>query len=155
TITLAAGHDYSLATDNGNVASGKILTIDGSALGAGDQFVFNGIDELDGSFDLIGGAGDDVLAGGDHEPDTGPAMVGTFDLSLGGNDSVSAGFDATNIVEFGSTFTAADHVGGNTGATGTLTVVLEGNYAGGNALVLNSSTLEHVDTIQLAAGHSY
>jgi Ca2+-binding RTX toxin-like protein len=155
TIILTSGHNYDLTTNEGNVAAGETLTIDASALGAGNQFVFNGIAERDGSFDLTGGAGDDVLAGGDHEPYTGPAMIDTFNLGQGGNDTVTAGYNATNVVTFGSTFTAADKVGGSTGAFGTLTVVLNGNYAGGNALVLNGSTLAYVDTVQLTSGHSY
>ena len=63
-INLASGHDYKLVTDDGNVAAGRTLTVDGSALSASDILIFNGIQETDGSFTIKGGAGDDTVQGG-------------------------------------------------------------------------------------------
>jgi Ca2+-binding RTX toxin-like protein len=64
TITAAAGFDYSITTDDGTVAQDGKLTVDASALGAGNSMVFNGAAETGGSFDLIGGAGRDHLTAG-------------------------------------------------------------------------------------------
>ncbi|HEY1630640.1 MAG TPA: hypothetical protein VGF56_04960 [Rhizomicrobium sp.] len=63
-ITVAAGHSYSLTTNDGNVASGASLTVDASALGSGNTLTFNGSAETDGSFVITGGAGNDTLQGG-------------------------------------------------------------------------------------------
>ncbi len=64
TLTFAAGHSYSITTNDGTVASSATLTADGSALGASDVLNFNGALESAGHFDLIGGAGGDHLTGG-------------------------------------------------------------------------------------------
>jgi Ca2+-binding RTX toxin-like protein len=64
TIELAAGHSYTLTLDDGNVAAGAHLTVDGQALGAADFLRFDGSAETDGRLVLFGGAGDDELRGG-------------------------------------------------------------------------------------------
>ncbi|CAN5438654.1 hypothetical protein BH10PSE6_BH10PSE6_24720 [soil metagenome] len=64
TIQLLAGHSYMLDMNDGNVAAGETLKVDGHLLSVADFLKFNGSAELDGRFDLIGGAGNDVLRGG-------------------------------------------------------------------------------------------
>jgi Ca2+-binding RTX toxin-like protein len=64
TIHLAAGHGYTLTTDDANVAAAAALTIDGSALAAAGVLHFNGSAETDGRFVLLGGAADDAMRGG-------------------------------------------------------------------------------------------
>jgi hypothetical protein len=64
TIELLAGHSFRLTMNNGNVAAGQTLKVDGHLLGVGDFLKFDGSAELDGHFELIGGAGADVLRGG-------------------------------------------------------------------------------------------
>ncbi len=61
TLSLAGGHSYSFTTNDANVASGTLLTVDASALGSGDSLTFNGAAETDGSFLVVGGAGNDVF----------------------------------------------------------------------------------------------
>jgi len=63
TLTMAAGHDYAFLTADRNVAAGQTMTFDASALGSANTFKFNGIHELDGSYIIIGGAGNDVVYG--------------------------------------------------------------------------------------------
>jgi len=63
-LVLAAGYSYKLTTNDATVASGKTLTIDGSALGASDVLTFNGAAETNGKFVIIGGMGADKLTGG-------------------------------------------------------------------------------------------
>jgi len=63
-LTLAAGHNYTLTTNNATVASGQTLTINGSALGASNVLTFNGAAETNGHFVIIGGNGGDKLTGG-------------------------------------------------------------------------------------------
>ena len=64
TIELQAGNSYHLIMDDGNVAAGATLSVDGHQLGSADFLRFDGSAELDGRFDLIGGAGNDVLQAG-------------------------------------------------------------------------------------------
>jgi len=64
TIKLDAGFSYNLTTQDAVVPNGGTLTVDGTALGLSDGLTFNGSYETDGSFDLKGGAGGDVLRGG-------------------------------------------------------------------------------------------
>jgi Ca2+-binding RTX toxin-like protein len=63
-INLQAGFDYKLSTANVNTASGNYTPINGSELGAGNSFVFDGSHETYDSFDIYGGAGLDILTGG-------------------------------------------------------------------------------------------
>jgi Ca2+-binding RTX toxin-like protein len=55
---------YFLTTHDGTVASGATLAVDGTALDAQDVLNFDGSAELNGRFELTGGAGNDVLKGG-------------------------------------------------------------------------------------------
>jgi hypothetical protein len=58
--------DYEFVLDDGNVAAGETLIVNGSSLADPDQTIsINGSDETDGNLYLLGGAGNDVLTGGD------------------------------------------------------------------------------------------
>ena len=60
----AEGFTYDLAMANGNVAAGRSLDINANSLGADESLAFDGSAELDGSFRIFGGAGNDVALGG-------------------------------------------------------------------------------------------
>jgi Ca2+-binding RTX toxin-like protein len=64
TLAIAAGHSYWITSNNGNVAAGKVLTVDAHDLGALDSITFNGSTETDGSFGFLGGAGTSTFTGG-------------------------------------------------------------------------------------------
>ena len=55
---------YNLTLNNGNVAAGQTLTVDGTALRYGEALMFYGSSELDGRFAILGGASNDYLNGG-------------------------------------------------------------------------------------------
>ena len=129
TLVLGAGFNYSITTDDANVAAGQSLTVDGSAIGAGQSFTFNGAAELDGSF-IIDGAS----SGGSNKL-TGGAGNDTFNMG--------AGLSATDTITGGA----------GTGGAGNDTVYLSGNYYSG--LVLGASTITGVETIAFAAGYNY
>ena len=63
-ILLLAGGAYEIAAGDAAVAAGRRLTVDASALAAGESLRFDGSGEFDGAFTLLGGAGDDLLIGG-------------------------------------------------------------------------------------------
>jgi RTX calcium-binding nonapeptide repeat (4 copies) len=141
TLQLDAGHDYILTTDDGNVASGATLTVDASALGAGNSLDFAGSAETDGSFAFIGGAGDDSLTGGANDD--------TFDLTHV-TSVVASGEGGNNTFTFAGNFTAADQVDGGDGAD---TVILDGDYSAG--LTFTPTTMTNVEYLVLGAGHDY
>ena len=89
-IILSAGHSYALTLNDGNVGAGQSLTINGSALGAGDHFNFDGSAESDGSFTILGGAGDDTLTGGAGK-DVILAGDGTNTITGGGEQDILTG----------------------------------------------------------------
>jgi Ca2+-binding RTX toxin-like protein len=63
-ILLTAGHSYCLTPADNNVAAGQSMEIDGHTLGPNDVLTVNCFHELDGSYDLRGGAANDTLTGG-------------------------------------------------------------------------------------------
>jgi len=65
TLQLSAGHSYNLTTSDATVAAGATLKVNAKALHGSDQLIFNGSAEHDGSFNVIGGKGNDILTGGD------------------------------------------------------------------------------------------
>jgi VCBS repeat-containing protein len=100
-IRLIDGHDYTLTTNDANVAAGETLGVFGGTLGAGDDLTFDGSAETDGRFEIHAGAGTDTLTGG-----------------AGSDDFL-----------FFDTFTAADKVNGGGGSDDRL--ILNGDYSGG------------------------
>ena len=63
-LSLGAGFNYNLTTNDATVAAGQILQVDASALGVGNTLTFNGSAETDGQFYITGGLGGDDLTGG-------------------------------------------------------------------------------------------
>jgi Ca2+-binding RTX toxin-like protein len=141
TIVFAGGFSYDLTTADGNVAAGQVLIVDAAALGTGYSLTFNGAAEKDGRFAIAGGAGDDVLTGG--------AKNDIFNLTHGGND-IAHGGGGNDTFNLGAAFTSADRINGG---AGTDTLNLNGDYSAG--VTLGPATLTNVETIVLAAGHSY
>ncbi|HEX3673013.1 MAG TPA: bluetail domain-containing putative surface protein, partial [Rhizomicrobium sp.] len=82
-VSLAGGQSYDITTNDATVATNGSMTVDASALGAGDTLTFNGSAETDGHFSITGGAGNDTITGG--------AQSDTIDVSAGGNDTVTGG----------------------------------------------------------------
>jgi Ca2+-binding RTX toxin-like protein len=141
TLTFSAGFNYNLTENNANVASGQTLTVYAGSLAAANALTFNGATETDGRFVFTGGAGNDVLTGG--------AGNDGFNLQNGGNDTVQGGA-GNDTFSMTAALTAADQIDGG---AGTDAVVLNGDYSGG--LIFAATTMVNVETISLAAGHSY
>jgi len=75
TIVLLTGADarfggagsafsYDITFNNGNVAAGTTLTVNANTLRANETLSMNGSAELDGQFQVFGGAGNDTITGG-------------------------------------------------------------------------------------------
>ncbi len=142
-IHLAAGHNYTLVSEDAIVASGAKMTVDGSDLGAGDVLNFDGSEEASGTFTLEGGLGNDVLKGG--------AGNDTFYDRNGGNDTAD-GEGGNDTFNFGAFLTGADTI---EGGGGTNRVNITGDYTGSHALVMKGTTFNDVNSFHLGAGFSY
>lgn len=142
TLSLASGHTYNITTNDGNVAAGQTLAVNGGGLLLADILTFNGAAETDGLFSITGGASNDTLTGG--------AKNDTFNLTKGGSDVVSGG-GGNDTFNFGAAFSASDSVDGGAGVADT--VKLDGDYSAG--VVFSATTLINVETVALAAGNSY
>ncbi|MGH6870174.1 MAG: beta strand repeat-containing protein [Rhizomicrobium sp.] len=141
TIRMAPGYSYNLTTNDGNVGAGQVLYVNAASLGAGDTLTFNGSAETDGSFSILGGAGNDVLTGG--------AGNDIFNLMNGGNDTVHGG-GGNDVFSFDGAFTAADTIDGGTGSD---TISLNGDYSGG--LTLGSTTITNIHRFAFTDGFNY
>jgi hypothetical protein len=95
TIKLEGGFSYAIQTDDGNVAAGQTLTVDGSALTGTDVLQVVGSPETDGSFHLIGGAYSNLLTGG--------AQDDIIDVSRGGTNTMIGGGGADLFICAGAT----------------------------------------------------
>lgn len=149
TLQLAGGHSYKLTPNDASVAAGQTLSVDASALTAGNALTFIGSHETDGAFAVTGGAGNDLIVGGKGN-DTlgGGAGNDVFNGALG--DDTFAGGDGNDTFNVGADLTATDRIDGGTGND---TVVLAGDYSA--SLTFGATTMVNVETLQLAAGHSY
>jgi Ca2+-binding RTX toxin-like protein len=149
-INLASGHNYDLVLNDANVAAGQTLTVDGHTLGASNTLIFDGSQETDGNFILLGGAGNDRITGGaGNDTLNGGGGNDTIDASDGGNDTVLGG-DGNDAINFGAAFTGFDEVNGG---AGTDTLILNGDYS--TAVMFSSTTMVGIEQISLAANHSY
>ncbi len=135
-IALGVGDSYTLTTSDGNVTAGATLTVDGSKLGAGNVLDFDGSAETDGHFDLIAGAGNDVLKGGNGGD--------TFDLRHGtGQDSITGG-SGNDLILAGAYLGTGDAIDGGGGANNVMR--FEGDYSAG--LTLSSANVKNIQTLQ-------
>jgi len=149
-LQLAGGFSYDLIMNDANVAANHTLVVDAGNLGAGDTFTFNGFAEKDGLYDIIGGAGNNRIVGG-NGAQPGGGHGDTYNLSEGGNNIVTGGSGDDTFI-MGAKMTADDSLDGGRGVN---TVILDGNYTGDNALVLNDSTLTNIAQITVSAGFDY
>ena len=139
-LQISKAINYNFTTNDATVAVVQTLAVDGSALGAANTLAFNGAAETNGSFNLKGGAGNDVVTGG--------ASNDTFTPGAG-NDIVNAGA-GTDTILMAANLTAADQIDGGAGSD---TVTLAGNYSAG--LVFSATTLVNIETLSLGAGFNY
>ncbi|HEX8241682.1 MAG TPA: Calx-beta domain-containing protein [Allosphingosinicella sp.] len=79
-------YDYNLTMNNGNVAAGVQMTVDGGKLRSDETLTFNGSAELDGSFRVFGGAGIDTIQGSQNADIIVGRGSGDMLYGNGGND---------------------------------------------------------------------
>ena len=118
-------HDYRLVAVDGMVAAGQRLTIDAAQLAPGEDLVFDGSAETDGSFYIYAGKGTDNLRGG-----------GQTDVFLFRSDG---------------RFTAADRLDGGGGLD---QLALRGDYTGANAVVMQAGTMAGIEILAILSGNN-
>ncbi|HEY2069807.1 MAG TPA: hypothetical protein VGG48_09660 [Rhizomicrobium sp.] len=132
------GHSYDVTIAAGTIAANSAFTVDADKLVAGNDLTFNGAAASSTrSLDVIAGAGDDTITGGNAND--------TFDLSMGGTDTLAAGA-GNDTINMGASLTTADQIDGGTGSD---VVLIDGVYMNGNDLVLEAGTLSSVEDLQL------
>ena len=95
---------------------------------------------------------DHLNGDGTNNSITGTIVGDFFDLSQGGNDTAS-GLDGNDAFYFGAAFTPADKVDGGAGANDQLG--LQGNYAGGNKVIMGADSFVNVEVLVVLPGFSY
>jgi Ca2+-binding RTX toxin-like protein len=88
---VSAPSRYSITTVDANVAAGETLSVFALSLTAGENLVFLGHAEKDGSFDVQSGAGDDLIAGGLQADIISGGGGNDIIYSLAGNDMLLGG----------------------------------------------------------------
>ncbi len=171
-IVLLAGNDnrfggatgtnlsYNITTVDANVAAGQMLTFQANTLRAGENFTLNASAETNGSILTFGGAGADVITGGQRDDGFyfGTGRFGASDVVNGGGGSDQLGlqgdFFGANLITFGAAqlssvefivlMSANDaRFGGATAGqffSYNLTMS-NGNVAAGQSMVISATTL--------------
>ena len=138
---MSGGNDCALTLKDSAVAAGANLDVHAYWLGAGDSLVFNGADEKDGTFEVWGGAGNDLMTGG----------LKNDGFTLGAGIDVVNGLAGDDEIYVAEHLTAADKINGGAGYD---TVKLTGDaYVGG--LTFGADTLTGVDELFLFWNHDY
>jgi Ca2+-binding RTX toxin-like protein len=147
-------YDYNLTTSDGNVAEGQQLIVNAQSLLVGEDFIFDGSAETDGSFRIYGGHGVDLLTGGDGNDIFffEGQRWGASDRVHGGDgrDSlvISAGGGVNHIEFVDDSFTSIESISLNNKFATDPTqkpsyelVLANGNVAAGATLIVNASSI--------------
>ncbi|HEX4459609.1 MAG TPA: calcium-binding protein, partial [Polyangia bacterium] len=142
TITFAAGHAYSVSTNDATVASGTVLTVDASALtGGGDHIFFDGSAETDGRFAITSGAAGFF---------TGGALADTFNFTAATGTVSGNGGAGNDTFSLGANLRAGDAIDGGDDND---SVIVSGDYSAG--ITFTATTLTNVENLTLGGGHDY
>jgi VCBS repeat-containing protein len=96
-LLSTGANSFNLTSHDQNVAAGGRLVVDGRDLVAGESLALNGAAELDGSFWLFGGAGDDILAGGARNDELSGGGGADRLYGMVGDDRISGGGGADRM----------------------------------------------------------
>jgi serralysin len=154
-------YSYRVTTLDGNIASGVQVIVDASRLRVGEDVVFDGSAETDGSFFIYGGKGVDGLTGGGKNDiflfgadgqwgpnDSIQGHGGIDQLALRGNYTIAFGAGQLSSIENIGLVSAHDTRFGALGTNYSYDLTLhDGNIAPGVQLTLDGTTLRAAETI--------
>jgi Ca2+-binding RTX toxin-like protein len=149
-LYLDDGFDYRFVLQDGNVAAGQTLVVNASLLTGTHKLVLNAINETDGKFLVLGGAGDDAIGTG----------AGNDNISTGDGDDIVQPGSGKDIVVTGAgedlIVFGEGELDPNDSVDGVDRldhVVISGDYSAG--LTFRPDTLKNLSFIDLDGGHSY
>lgn len=148
-IVLSNGHDYSLQLINANVAAGKTLTVDASALSATDTFTFADTSENDGNLVVTGGAGNDSISGGRHHTVV-HAGDGADIINASGGINIVDGGAGDDFLYVNAPISSSSRFDGGTGAD---QIFFNGDFSTGQTIGANWGT--NLADVIFGSGHSY
>ncbi|HEY2069614.1 MAG TPA: calcium-binding protein [Rhizomicrobium sp.] len=149
-IVLQNGHSYKLTLNDGNVAPGAILSVNGATLTSTHTVYFDGSAETTSRLHITGGAGADTLIGGTRSDIlTGNAGNDTIDISAGGSDHAEGNAGNDTLVT-GAGWSSGDIFNGGAGSD---TILFDAGYL--TKTLVDRSQDNAVETIKMAAGYSY
>jgi hypothetical protein len=100
-LILRKGFDYDFTLSDANVGAGQVLTVSARDLGASDSFVFDGSQETDGSFKLLGGGAASTNFTGGSKADLVVAGTGIDTIAYtDANQSTSLNYDTVKGFDF-------------------------------------------------------
>ncbi len=100
-LTLRKGFDYDFTLSDANVGAGQVMTVSARDLGASDSFVFDGSQETDGSFKLLGGGAASTNFTGGSKADLVVAGAGIDTIAYtDANQSTSLNYDTVKGFDF-------------------------------------------------------
>jgi serralysin len=123
--TGGGAFSYDIASNDGLVAAGLVVTVQATTLRAGENLAFDGAAESDGNFRIFTGAGTDDLHGGK------------------GSDGFFFGADRN--------LNGADRVDGDSGVD---SIALRGAYAGADKVAFDNASFANVEVLVLLSGHT-
>jgi len=138
-IQFNSGYSYKIRSNDGNVAAGGNLQVDGTYMLSTDTLSFDGSSEKDGTFSFFSTAGNNGLSGG--------SQGDYFDMTGGIGSLFGNGGDDVFILE-GRTWAATDKINGGAGYDQVQVL----NF-GTSTIVMNATTLVGVEGLYLAGNH--
>ena len=148
-LSLGAGHSYNFDLFDGNLTASQTLTVNGSALGAGDFLAFAALNTI-GHLTLLGGAGDDLIADS-KQGDIIKTGAGNDTIQPnGGADTVQAGDGDDLILYTDNSFAASASLDGGNGND---ELNLDGDYSGG--VTFATATMKNVESVVVQGDFSF
>lgn len=105
--------DYNVTLNDANVAAGKMFTVNANSLHVGEDVIFDGSAETDGSFRFMMGAGNDTLIGGAKDDQFYGRMGQDVMTGGGGNDTFyfrAVGESTVAAMDHITDFNTGDHI---------------------------------------------
>lgn len=105
--------DYTVTLNDANVAAGHMFTVNANGLHVGEDVIFDGSAETDGSFRFMMGAGNDTLIGGAKDDQFYGRMGQDVMTGGGGNDTYyfrAVGESTAAAMDHITDFNAGDHI---------------------------------------------
>jgi Ca2+-binding RTX toxin-like protein len=148
-IVVAAGHSYELSLVDANVAAGQTLSVDASALGAGDTLFFTDTSESDGGLSIKGGDGSDSILGGLHHTVI-SGGDGDDEAYLYGGLNIVNGGDGNDVINIEAPISSHSRFDGGTGGN---QIFFNGDFSAGQTIGADWGA--NVGDMAVASGHNY